>query len=154
MTIQLHLSHTLVECETKFFNAAWQLQATIRCWLLGQKILKFNKLHWFIVFHTSIWEGLELCLGEISATNPPWLWTGQLVTQELDDNRIYVLHVQKFLCALEAGVFEQTRYWGKSKVCKYKKSNCNGYHNKILLNCSNYSFKKPDAYYALSTSRF
>ena len=38
-TIQLHLSHTLVECETKFLNAAWQLQATIRCWLwlLGQR---------------------------------------------------------------------------------------------------------------------
>jgi len=36
-TIQLHLSHTLVECETKFLNAAWQLQATIRCRLLGQR---------------------------------------------------------------------------------------------------------------------
>jgi len=35
-TIQLHLSHTLVEYETKFLNAAWQLQATIRRLLLGQ----------------------------------------------------------------------------------------------------------------------
>jgi len=38
MTIQLHLSHTLVECETKFLNATWQLQATtIRCRLLGHR---------------------------------------------------------------------------------------------------------------------
>jgi len=37
MTIQLHLSHTVVECETEFLNAAWQLQATIGCRLLGQK---------------------------------------------------------------------------------------------------------------------
>jgi len=37
MTIQLHLSHTLVECETKFLNAAWQLQASIRCRSLGQE---------------------------------------------------------------------------------------------------------------------
>jgi len=35
--IQLHLSHTLLECETKFLNAAWQLQATIRCRLLSQR---------------------------------------------------------------------------------------------------------------------
>jgi len=37
MTIQLHLSHTLVECETKFLNVAWQLQATMRCRIIGQK---------------------------------------------------------------------------------------------------------------------
>jgi len=37
MTIQLHLSHTLVECETKFWNAAWQLLATIWCQLLNQR---------------------------------------------------------------------------------------------------------------------
>jgi len=37
MTIQLHLSHTLVECENKFVNAVWQLWATTRCQLLGQK---------------------------------------------------------------------------------------------------------------------
>jgi len=37
MTIQLRLSLTLVECETKFFDAAWQLQATVRWRLLGQK---------------------------------------------------------------------------------------------------------------------
>jgi len=29
MKIQQHLCHTLVECDTKFSNAAWQLQATI-----------------------------------------------------------------------------------------------------------------------------
>jgi len=29
MTIQLHLSHTIVECENKVLNAAWQLQTTI-----------------------------------------------------------------------------------------------------------------------------
>jgi len=25
MTIQLHLTHTLVECEAQFLNSAWQL---------------------------------------------------------------------------------------------------------------------------------
>jgi len=30
MTIQMHLSHTVVESENKFLNAAWQLQTTIR----------------------------------------------------------------------------------------------------------------------------
>jgi len=29
MKIQLHLSHTIVECENKFLNVAWQLQTTI-----------------------------------------------------------------------------------------------------------------------------
>jgi len=37
MTIQLYLSHAIVERENKFANAAWQLQATIRCPLLGQR---------------------------------------------------------------------------------------------------------------------
>ena len=37
VTIQLHLSHTLVEGEIKFLNGAWQLQATTRCRLLGQR---------------------------------------------------------------------------------------------------------------------
>jgi len=37
MMIQLHLSHTLVECETKVLIADWQLQATIQCRLLGQR---------------------------------------------------------------------------------------------------------------------
>jgi len=37
MTIQLQLSHTLVECENELLNAAWQLQATIRNQLLGQR---------------------------------------------------------------------------------------------------------------------
>jgi len=39
MTIQLHLNHTLVECETKLLIVAWQLQATIRCRLLGQRTI-------------------------------------------------------------------------------------------------------------------
>jgi len=30
MKIQLHLSHTILESEKKFLNAAWQLQTTIR----------------------------------------------------------------------------------------------------------------------------
>jgi len=34
MPIQLHLSHTIVECENKFLNASWQLQTTIPCRLL------------------------------------------------------------------------------------------------------------------------
>jgi len=29
MKIQLHLSHTIVECENTFLNVAWQLQTTI-----------------------------------------------------------------------------------------------------------------------------
>jgi len=37
MKVQLHLSHTVVECENKFLNMAWQLQTTIRRRLLGQK---------------------------------------------------------------------------------------------------------------------
>jgi len=37
MTIQLHLHHTLVECETMFLNVAWQPQVTIRMQLLGQR---------------------------------------------------------------------------------------------------------------------
>jgi len=39
MTIQLHLGHIRIECETKFLNAAWQLQAAMRCRLrlLGQR---------------------------------------------------------------------------------------------------------------------
>jgi len=36
MKIQLHLSHTVVECENKFFNSVWQLQTTMRCRLLGK----------------------------------------------------------------------------------------------------------------------
>ena len=37
MMIQLHLSHTLFECETEFSNSAWQLQANIPCRLFGQR---------------------------------------------------------------------------------------------------------------------
>jgi len=33
----INFGHTLVECETKFLNAAWQLQATIWYRLLGQR---------------------------------------------------------------------------------------------------------------------
>jgi len=44
MTIQLHLSHTIVECEKKFLNASWQLQTTIRRRLLGQR--KSNFAFW------------------------------------------------------------------------------------------------------------
>jgi len=39
MTIQIHLSHNLVECENTFLNADWQLQTTIGCRLLGQTLL-------------------------------------------------------------------------------------------------------------------
>jgi len=39
--IQLHLSRTIVECENKFLNAAWQLQTTIRRRLLGQRKSSF-----------------------------------------------------------------------------------------------------------------
>jgi len=42
--IQLHLSHTIVECENKFSNTAWQLQTTIRRRLLGQR--KSNFAFW------------------------------------------------------------------------------------------------------------
>ena len=31
----------------------------------------WRKLNWFIVFHVSIWEGLELCLGGLSPQKPP-----------------------------------------------------------------------------------
>jgi len=41
MTIQLHLSHTIVEYANKFLNAAWQLQTTIRRRLLGQRKSNF-----------------------------------------------------------------------------------------------------------------
>jgi len=34
-------------------------------------ILKFDELNWFIVFHTSIWGCLELCLGGLSSPKPP-----------------------------------------------------------------------------------
>jgi len=44
MKIQLHLSHTIVECENKFLNAAWQLQTTIRRRPLGQR--KSNFAFW------------------------------------------------------------------------------------------------------------
>jgi len=37
MTSQMHLSHILGECETRFSNAAWLLQATIWCRLLDQR---------------------------------------------------------------------------------------------------------------------
>jgi len=37
MTSQLHLSHTPIECETKFLNSVWQLQATMRYRLLCQR---------------------------------------------------------------------------------------------------------------------
>ena len=37
MKIQLQLRHTIVECENKLLNAAWQLQTTIRCRPLGQR---------------------------------------------------------------------------------------------------------------------
>ena len=37
MAVQLHLSHTHVKCEIKLLNAAWQLQATVRYRLLGQR---------------------------------------------------------------------------------------------------------------------
>jgi len=37
MTVQLHLSHAIVERENKFLNVVWQLQTTIRRRLLGQR---------------------------------------------------------------------------------------------------------------------
>jgi len=37
MTVQLYLSHTLVERETRFLNAACQLQVIIRCGLPDQR---------------------------------------------------------------------------------------------------------------------
>jgi len=37
MTIQLHLSYTLVERETELLNAAWQLHATMPYRLLSQR---------------------------------------------------------------------------------------------------------------------
>ena len=31
----------------------------------------WQQLNWFVVFHASIWGGLELCLGELSLQKPP-----------------------------------------------------------------------------------
>jgi len=36
----------------------------------GLDIHSWQKLHWFTMFHISIWGSLELCLGGISLPNP------------------------------------------------------------------------------------
>jgi len=62
MTIQLHLSHTIVECQNKFLNAAWQLQTTARRRLLGQR--KGNFAFW-----PSQWRYSAANLGTVSFTH-------------------------------------------------------------------------------------
>ena len=39
---------------------------------LGFDILKFDKLHWFILLHISSWSGLEVVLRRLSPPKPPW----------------------------------------------------------------------------------
>jgi len=69
MTIQLYLSHTLVECASKFLNAVWHLLATTRCWLLSQRKLSnfaFWPSQWQHSTAQSDW------LGTMSFTHTTW----------------------------------------------------------------------------------